>query len=127
MVFVGDRNRDKGEFPMKGGKGFTYELWSVRIQLASILYDATKDGVEYFSGDYVSTIPQDNDEFVNRAQKLPPRAPGIVHPKTAFRIWIFHLIVCLVAWGGLAGCFGGEPPASDVDLLEYNFARDKRE
>ncbi|CZT22162.1 related to salicylate 1-monooxygenase [Ramularia collo-cygni] len=60
-------------------------------------------------------------DFVDRAQKLPPGVPWILHPKSAWGIWLAHLIFGFVSWSGLANLFGGEPPASGMDLPEYIF------
>lgn len=60
--------------------------------------------------------------FVDRAQKLPPGVPWIAHPETTWGVWLFHLVVGFVSWSGLASLFGGEPPATGMDLPEYTFA-----
>lgn len=64
-------------------------------------------------------------DFVTRAQSLPPGAPGIAHPKSDWGIWLFHLIVGFIAWSGLANLFGGEPPATGMDLPEYVFTKEQ--
>lgn len=40
--------------------------------------------------------------FVKSAQKLPPGAPGIAHPKTWWGIVIFRSVLAFVSWSGLA-------------------------
>lgn len=61
--------------------------------------------------------------FVTRAQKLPPGVPKIAHPQTEWGIWFFHLVVGFIAWSGLANWFGGEPPATAMELPEYVFQK----
>lgn len=79
MMFVDDQNRAKGAFPVGDGKGFTSEFEIMRGHLASVLYEATKDDVEYLFGDYVTTIKEDQDgvdvEFENG---LPPRRVDVL-------------------------------------------------
>lgn len=59
MMFVDDQNRNKGAFPVGDGKGFTSELEIMRGHLANILYEATKNDVEYLFGDCIKTITED--------------------------------------------------------------------
>ena len=62
--------------------------------------------------------------LVARAQKLPPGAPHIVNPETAWGIYIMHGILGFIAWSGLTNWMlssGGAPPARAIELKEYGF------
>ena len=44
--------------------------------------------------------------YAENAQKLPPGAPAIANPETAWGIWIFHGILGFVSKTGLASLMG---------------------
>ena len=59
--------------------------------------------------------------FVVKAQKLPPGAPGIANPETAWGIKVFNGVLGFVSWSGLSGLLGGfgGPKADGIVLPEY--------
>lgn len=65
--------------------------------------------------------------YVGQAQKLPPGAPRLAHPKTKAGIAVFHLGVRLVA-RLLASGIGNKwtaPPADEIELPSYSGAVSK--
>ena len=64
IAFVDGKNRKRAEFPVDpSGKGvtFTSEVEILRGDLTQILYDATREEVEYLFGDYVTSITEQDD------------------------------------------------------------------
>ena len=60
--------------------------------------------------------------FVTKAQKLPPGAPAIANPETAWGIGVLNGVLGFVSWSGLPGLLGRFAGPSAVDgilLPEY--------
>ncbi len=59
--------------------------------------------------------------YVDKAQKLPPGAPAIANPETAWGISVLNGVLGFVSWSGLPGLLGrfGGPPADGIVLPEY--------
>ena len=59
--------------------------------------------------------------FVDKAQKLPPGAPAIANPETAWGISVLNGVLGFVSWSGLPGLLGRfEGPSADgFTLPEY--------
>lgn len=59
--------------------------------------------------------------FVNKVQKLPPGAPGIANPETAWGISVMNGVLGFVSWSGLPGLLGrfGGPSPDGFVLPEY--------
>jgi len=78
--------------------------------------------------DYTSAFAQYEAKMrplVERAQKLPPGVPRIIHPQTAWGVWMLHLFGFVVQWSGigyLLAAFAG-PPARAVVVEEYGIER----
>lgn len=77
IAFVDGDNRIKAKFGVDhSGKGesFTSETEILRGRLAVILYDATKEKVEYIFDDQVKSVDETNDKVqVTFANSTPPR------------------------------------------------------
>lgn len=60
--------------------------------------------------------------YVDKAQKLPPGAPAIANPETAWGIGVLNAVLGFVSWSGLPGLLGrfGGPPADGIVLPEYD-------
>lgn len=56
--------------------------------------------------------------FVDKAQKLLPGAPKIVHPETAWGISVLYWIVAFLSWSGLMKLVAS-PPANAIVLPQY--------
>lgn len=69
LRFVDARHRCRAEFPVGDGQGFTGEIEIMRGDLAIILYEATKNDVEYVFGEYVKGYQESGNglevEFTN--------------------------------------------------------------
>lgn len=63
LRFVDARGRTKAEFPAgtSSSDGFTAELEVLRGDLARILYDKTRDGIEYIFGDHITGLVEAGD------------------------------------------------------------------
>ena len=59
--------------------------------------------------------------YVDKAQKLPPGAPAIANPETAWGIGILYAVLGFVSWSGLPALLGrfGGPPADGIVLPAY--------
>ena len=61
--------------------------------------------------------------MVDRAQKLPPGAPYVLNPETAWGISMLNAFLGIIYWCGLANLmfmfFG--PPANVVQVEDYGF------
>lgn len=59
--------------------------------------------------------------FVDKAQKIPPGAPGLFHPQTKWQVSLLQSIVGFVSWSGLASLLGklSSPPTEDKSLPLY--------
>ena len=60
---------------------------------------------------------------VDRAQKLVPGMPHIMHPETAWGVWTLLSLTSFLAWTRIMNLiimFGG-PPADTVPVEEYGF------
>lgn len=76
-------------------------------------------------------IPAAFDEYekkmrplVEGAQSLPPGAPALANPQSAWGIWILYTILSFAAWSGLAkfmSGLAGPDAASRFTLPEYDF------
>ncbi len=76
--FVDGKNRIKAEFP-KGEAAFgTAELEILRGDLATILYDATKDNVEYIFGDQITALDDQESSVAVTFKNNPPRSFDLV-------------------------------------------------
>ena len=61
--------------------------------------------------------------IVDRAQKLPPGMPHLIHPETAWGIWVMHVIGWFMSSSGvmdLMARFAG-PPANAVPVEDFGF------
>jgi len=60
---------------------------------------------------------------VDRAQKLAPGMPRLIHPETAWGIWVLHMISWFMSSSGvmlLAAKFAG-PPANAMLVEDFGF------
>ncbi|MDN3551614.1 FAD-dependent monooxygenase [Mucilaginibacter aquaedulcis] len=61
LQFVNSNNQIKATFPSDGAGSFTSEAEILRGDLVKILYNHTKDDVDYIFGKYITAIDQDDD------------------------------------------------------------------
>jgi len=62
LQFVNRNNKIRAEFPIDGGSSFTSEAEILRGDLVNILYDCTKNDVQYVFGKYITALNQDADK-----------------------------------------------------------------
>lgn len=58
LQFVDENNQVKAAFPRDAAGGFTSEAEIIRGELVNILYDKTKDNVNYVFGKYITAVNQ---------------------------------------------------------------------
>ena len=63
MAIVDGSNRTRALFGVDQGKGLTAEVEIIRGQLAVLLYDSTKEKVEYIFGDYITSVDETDDRI----------------------------------------------------------------
>ncbi|KAF7950132.1 hypothetical protein EAE96_007429 [Botrytis aclada] len=63
--------------------------------------------------------------FVERVQKLPPGAPGILNPQTEWGVAILYRVLGLASWTGIAGWLAGLLPNGDESLVQYEWSDGK--
>jgi len=74
--------------------------------------------------DYTSAFAQYETKMrplVERAQKLPPGVPHLIHPETAWGVWMLHVFGFVVQWSGigyLLAALAG-PPARATVVEEF--------
>ena len=76
--------------------------------------------------DYATAFAHYEEEMrpiVTRAQKLVPGMPHLLHPETAWGVWVMNCLVGFMTWtriGSVLFMFFG-PPADAVPVEEYGF------
>jgi len=121
VVLLGDAGYCASPF---SGMGTTLAL-NGAYNLAGAILQHTSDG----SFDYTSASAQYETKtrpLVERAQKLPPGVPHLIHPETAWGVWVLHLICFAIQWshiGYLLAAFAG-PPARATLVEEYGIGRE---
>lgn len=63
LQFVNRNNEVEAEFPVEGGDSFTSEAEILRGDLVNILYNCTKNDVQYVFGKYITAINQGPDKI----------------------------------------------------------------
>lgn len=61
--------------------------------------------------------------LVDKAQKLPPGMPHLIHPETAWGVCMLRMFCAMIYWSGLIHLmsrFKG-PPAQLKEFEEYDF------
>jgi len=61
--------------------------------------------------------------LVEKAQKLPPGMPHLIHPQTRWGIWILRILTAAIYWTGAINLlfkFKG-PPANAIEIKKYGF------
>jgi hypothetical protein len=61
--------------------------------------------------------------LVERAQKLPPGIPHIIHPETAWGLWIMRSLGFFMSWSGIGYVLAmlKGPPARAIKVEDYGF------
>jgi 2-polyprenyl-6-methoxyphenol hydroxylase-like FAD-dependent oxidoreductase len=61
--------------------------------------------------------------YVDKAQKLPPGAPAVLNPQTAWGITVLYGVLGLAYRSGLVGLIGklSSPKSEDVQLVDYRY------
>ena len=101
------------------GMGTTLALNGAYILAGAILQHMSDDGVDYTAA--FAQYEAKMRPLVERAQKLPPGVPHLIHPKTSWGVWMLHAIGFVVQWSGighLLAVFAG-PPARATVVEEY--------
>lgn len=76
------------------------------------------------SADYASAFAQYEAKMrplVEKAQKLPPGVPHLIHPETLWGVWVLRLVSFAIRWSGigyLMAVFAG-PPARAIEVEDF--------
>ena len=90
-----------------GGEGFISEIEVLRGDLAEVLYDATRDDVEYVFGDSITELTQDESGVDVEFERLAPRRFDLVVGADGLGSIVRRLVFgdvgrrslgCLIAW-----------------------------
>ena len=101
--------------------GTTLALNGAHNLAGSILQYMSKDRLDYTSAfaQYESKMRP----LVERAQKLPPGIPHIIHPETAWGLWIMRSLIFIMSWSGISYALAmlKGPPARAIKVEDYGF------
>ncbi|MCO5934733.1 FAD-dependent monooxygenase [Mucilaginibacter sp. RB4R14] len=62
IQFIDDKNNVRASFPASGADSFTGEMEIIRGDLVNILYNHTKNDVQYLFGKYITALNETSDE-----------------------------------------------------------------
>ncbi|KAI4722900.1 putative oxidoreductase [Aureobasidium sp. EXF-10727] len=114
VVLLGDAAHCASPF---SGMGTTLALAGA-YHLAGSLAKCTYDHKKAFERYEKSMRP-----IVNKAQKLPPGMPHLIHPQSAWGVWVLRCLAAVIHWSGLIyllAKFKG-PPAQVKQFVKYDF------
>ena len=101
--------------------GTTLALNGAHNLAGSILQYMSKDRLDYTSpfAQYQSKMRP----LVERAQKLPPGIPHIIHPETAWGLWLMRSLIFIMSWSGISYALAmlKGPPARAIKVEDYGF------
>lgn len=100
--------------------GTTLALNGAYNLAGAILQHMSNDSLNYTSA--FAQYETKMRPLVERAQKLPPGIPQLIHPETVWGVWVLHLFCFAVQWSGigyLLAAFAG-PPARATVVEEYS-------
>lgn len=89
--------------------------------LAGAIVDHPNDHAKAFSEYEEKMRP-----VIDRAQKLSPGMPKLMHPETAWGVWVLHVFVWFMDCAGLFSLLvslGAGPPAHFVPVEDYGFRK----
>jgi hypothetical protein len=99
--------------------GTTLALNGAHTLAGSLLQKVSKDNL-----DYTSAFVQYETKMrplVERAQKLPPGIPHIIHPETAWGVWIMRSLSLIINRSGIGYVLAmlKGPPARAIKVEDY--------
>jgi 2-polyprenyl-6-methoxyphenol hydroxylase-like FAD-dependent oxidoreductase len=79
--------------------------------------------------DYTSAFAQYESKMrplVQRAQKLPPGIPHIIHPQTAWGVWFMRSLAYCMQWSGISYALAvlKGPPARAIQVEDYGIRQE---
>ena len=101
--------------------GTTLALNGANGLAGSLLQHMSKDRFDYSSA--FAQYEAQMRPLVERAQKLPPGIPHIIHPETAWGLWIMRSLMFLMTWSGISYVLAmlKGPPARAIKVEDYGF------
>lgn len=101
--------------------GTTLALNGAHILAGSIIQYMSKDQLNYTSA--FAQYDTKMRPLVERAQKLPPGIPHIIHPETAWGLWIMRSLIFIMSWSGISYALAmlKGPPARAIKVEDYGF------
>ena len=101
--------------------GTTLALNGANILAGSLLQHMSKPQLDYTSA--FAQYETKMRPLVERAQKLPPGVPHIIHPETAWGLYILRWFGFLINQSGIAYVLAmlKGPPARAIKVEDYGF------
>lgn len=99
--------------------GTTLALNGAYNLAGSLLQCSRKDHLDYTKA--FAQYETKMRPLVERAQKLPPGIPHLIHPETEWGVMFLHFLAFFMQWSGIAyilAMFKG-PPARAIPVEEY--------
>ena len=95
------------------------------------------NGAHTLAGSLLQHLPNDNLDYtptfaqyetkmrplVERAQKLPPGIPHIIHPETEWGLCVMRSLIFIMSWSGISYALAmlKGPPARAIKVEDYGF------
>jgi 2-polyprenyl-6-methoxyphenol hydroxylase-like FAD-dependent oxidoreductase len=79
--------------------------------------------------DYTAAFAQYESKMrplVQRAQKLPPGIPHVIHPETAWGVWFMRSLIYAMQWSGISYALAvlKGPPARAIQVEDYGIRQE---
>lgn len=106
------------------GMGTTLALNGAHVLAGNLLQHMSRDHL-----DYISAFAQYENKMrplVERAQKLPPGIPHIIHPETEWGLWILRTLSFVINRSGIGYVLAmlKGPPARAIRVDNYGLRQD---
>jgi 2-polyprenyl-6-methoxyphenol hydroxylase-like FAD-dependent oxidoreductase len=99
--------------------GTTLALNGAHTLAGSLLQHLSEDHLDYTSA--FAQYETKMRPLVERAQKLPPGIPHIIHPETAWGVWIMRSLSLIINRSGIGYALAmlKGPPARAIKIEDY--------
>jgi 2-polyprenyl-6-methoxyphenol hydroxylase-like FAD-dependent oxidoreductase len=101
--------------------GTTLALNGAHTLAGSLLQPLSKDHLDHTSA--FTQYETKMRPLVERAQRLPPGIPHIIHPETAWGVWVMRSLSLVINWSGIGYALAmlKGPPARAIKVEDYGF------
>jgi 2-polyprenyl-6-methoxyphenol hydroxylase-like FAD-dependent oxidoreductase len=107
--------------------GTTLALNGAHTLAGSLLQHLSKDNFDYTSA--LAQYETKMRPLVERAQKLPPGIPHLIHPDTAWGVWALRCLSLIINRSGIGYVLAmlKGPPARAIKVEDYGFRQSVEE